>query len=53
MAIEAGEDGSAMKNTGDLSTWSMKQLLKEDRRWGVNDMNGTDVRADGMGIGRG
>jgi hypothetical protein len=24
----------------------MKELLKEDRRWGVHDMNATEVRAE-------
>jgi len=35
-----------MTKTNDLSTWSMKELLKEDRRWGAHDMNATEVRAE-------
>jgi hypothetical protein len=35
-----------MKNKGDLSTWTMKELRMEDRRWGVHDMNATEVRAE-------
>jgi hypothetical protein len=30
----------------DYSTWSFKELRKEDRRWGVHDMNATEVRAE-------
>jgi hypothetical protein len=35
-----------MTETNDLSTWSMKELLEEDRRWGAHDMNATEVRAE-------
>jgi hypothetical protein len=28
-----------MKNRGDLSTWSLKELRQEEQRYGVHDMH--------------
>jgi hypothetical protein len=39
--LEAGR-----QRVPDFSKWSYWRLLKEERRWGENDMNGIEVRAE-------
>ena len=35
-----------MKNKGDLSTWSLKELRAEERTFGTHDMNATEYRTE-------
>jgi hypothetical protein len=35
-----------MTNRGGLSTWSLKELLEAERRWGAFAMDATEIRAE-------
>jgi len=40
----SGGFGSVLKNKRDLSTWSYRELLEEERRWGKHAMQAEEIR---------